>query len=218
MGGSTLVNSETISVAVVVGQHSFDVPGFYELLRGISGIVFYPQTLDNFVADFGNAQHQYDVVVFYNYHQSVEEGVEAAVEALIERGQGIVVWHHGLVAFPRWSLWSDICGIADRTFTAHKVQRLRVEVASADHPIAAGLTGWELTDETYAMASAGEGGQILLTTDHPRSMSTLAWTRLCRGTRVFCYQSGHDRRVYRDRSFRTVLGRGVRWAARSLDR
>ncbi len=212
------MEGDGLNVAVVTGRHAFDVPGFYELLRSMPGIDFFPQELENYVADFGRVRKRYDAVVFYNYHQALTgDGsmpeTEAALEKLGESEQGIVLWHHGLVAFPRWKLWADLSGIEDRTFTAHKGQTIGVEVAGGGHPITAGLESWEMVDETYTMKAMPRDGEILLTADHPRSMKAIAWTREYRRARVFCFQSGHDRDAYSNPSFRAVLARGIRWVA-----
>lgn len=211
-----------LDVAVVTGQHAFDVPAFYGLLRSMPGIDFYPQELENYVADSGRVRDRYDVVIFYNYHQAVTgDGLrpetKEVLEELGETRQGIVLWHHGLVAFPRWRLWAGLSGIGDRTFTAHKGQTIEVEVVDPGHPITQGLRGWEMVDETYAMKATPEDSKILLTANHPLSMKAVAWTREYGRARVFCYQSGHDRQAYSNPSFRTVLVRGIRWAARRLE-
>jgi type 1 glutamine amidotransferase len=117
------------------------------------------------------------------------------------------------MAFPRWELWGDLAGLEDRTFTAHKGQTVRVEVAGRAHPITQGLSAWEMVDETYEMAAMPRDAEILLATDHPLSMKAIAWTRQYGRARVFCYQSGHDGQAYADPSFRTVLARGMRWVA-----
>ena len=54
---------------------------------------------------------------------------------------------------------------------------------------------------------------ILLTTDDPQSMKSIAWTRCYKKARVFCFQSGHDQRAYANPSFRLVIGRGIQWVA-----
>jgi type 1 glutamine amidotransferase len=64
------------------------------------------------------------------------------------------------------------------------------------------------------MASAGEGSEVLLTTDHPKSMKTLGWARQYKQSRVFCLESGHDNQTWADPSFREVLRRGLLWCAR----
>lgn len=80
----------------------------------------------------------------------------------------------------------------------------------------AAIGTWEMVDETYAMKGTAEGCRVLLATEHPRNLSTLAWTRVQGRARVFCYQSGHGRQAYDDPNYRTVLGRGVHWAAGRL--
>ena len=210
-------DDNTITAAVITGEHLFDVPGFHAAFRSMSDVDYYPQDLENFVADRGGVRDEYDVLVFYNFHRPApDETTAAALEALGETSQGIVVLHHGILAFPEWPRWSQICGIDDRTFGYHMDQRVPVHVADPTHPITAGLADWELPDETYTMCSADEGSRILLTTDHALSMRTLAWTRRFGKARVFCYQSGHDNATFADPGFRTVLHRGIRWAAGAL--
>ena len=206
-------NTDQITVAVVTGVHTFDVPGFYAAFRSMSDVDLYLQSLEDFVADRGGVRAEYDVVVFYNMHRPApDEKTAAALESLGESTQGIVVLHHGILAFPEWPLWSDICGIEDREFGYHLNQTISVRVADPSHPITAGLADWEMVDETYTMSDASSECHILLTTDHAKSMRTLAWSRQFRNARVFCYQSGHDNDAYADRGFRTILHRGIRWA------
>jgi len=213
--------AEDIKVAVVTGEHPFDVPGFHRLFRSIRDIDFYPQHLDDFAADAGGVRKQYDAVVFYNMNMAMPGGEDAwweqdrkeALEELGETRQGIFLLHHALLAFRDWRLWSNICGIADRSLDVHEDQTVRIEIADPNHPITEGLEPWEMADETYTMHDAGEGSEILLTTDHPRSMRTLAWTRRYRNARVFCLQSGHDNQTYADPHFRRVVSRGIQWVA-----
>ena len=107
--------------------------------------------------------------------------VRSVLESLGAPRPGIVVLHHSLLAFPGWSIWDEIVGLSDRSLAeyAHD-EPIRCTIADPAHPICAGLSDWTLTDETYLMADAGGDNHILLTTDHPRSMRTLAWTRTFR--------------------------------------
>ncbi len=215
--GSLPNDDNTITAAVITGEHNFDVPGFQAAFRGMTDVDAYPQALENFVADQGGVRDEYDVLVFYNFHRPApDERMAAALESLGQTSQGIVVLHHALLAFPAWPRWSQICGINDRTFGFHHDQQVPIQVADSAHPITAGLDDWELPDETYTMSSADKDSRILLTTDHTLSMRTLAWTRQFRKARVFCFQSGHDNATFADPGFRTVLHRGIRWAAGAL--
>jgi len=218
---SSFSTTDKITTAVITGQHPFDVPGFHALLRSMPEIDFYPQHLEDLVADAGHVRGEYDVLVFYNFHQANpgsekgwwEKGTKEALEHLGETRQGIFVLHHAILAFPKWRLWSDIVGIRDRRFEFDVGQDLLIEVANPQHPITRDLQAWEMIDETYLMANAGRGSEILLSTDHPRSMKTIAWTRHYKKARVLCYQSGHDARAYANENFRTVVARGIQWLA-----
>jgi type 1 glutamine amidotransferase len=213
-----------IKVAVLTGQHTFDVPSFHTLFRSMSSIDPYVQTLEDFAADVGRVHSQYDALVFYNFHREVPDpdssraatAVYQTLHQLGESAQGIVVLHHAILAFPEWPLWSELCGIQDRHFGYHDNQRVRLEIANAQHPITRGLTSWEMVDETYTMHDAGEGSDILLTTDHPKSMKTIAWARQFKRARVFCFESGHDNQAYADAHFSAVLERGIQWVANKL--
>ena len=63
------------------------------------------------------------------------------------------------------------------------------------------------------MPDAGGDNHILITTDHPQSMRTLAWTRQFRQSRVFCLQGGDGERAWVNAQFRTLLAHGMRWCA-----
>ena len=205
---------EKIQAAVITGGHNFDVPAFHELFRSITEIDFYIQDLDNFAGDMGKVRDAYDVLLFYNMHMQTPEGrVKEALEQIGESKQGLFVLHHAILAFPDWQLWSDICGIQNRHFGVDIGQTLHVEIAEPQHPITSGLTCWGMVDETYTMKDAGEGCEVLLTTDHPKSMKTLGWVREYKNARVFCYQSGHDNQTYANPQFRTVVARGIQWVA-----
>jgi trehalose utilization protein len=233
---NTFVNTNKLTVAVVTGRHPHDVPNFHAVFRSIPDIDFYPQHMEDFVFNGmsprgvkswkggGEARSKYDVLVFYNWHQRLpdeedkqqkwwERDTESTLSALGDTEQGIFVLHHALLAFPNWRLWSDIVGIHDRRCTSHFNQTLRIEVTDPPHPITQNLKSWEMVDETYVMHDAGNDSKILLTTSHPKSLKTIAWTRHYKNARVFCYQSGHDSSTFTDPNFRTVVAQGIRWLA-----
>jgi type 1 glutamine amidotransferase len=213
-----------IRTAVVTGRHPFDARGFAELFRSLDGIDAYIQHMEEFTADPGRLRDWYDVVVFYNMHRETptgkgpwyEKSTKAALERLGESDQGMLMLHHAILAFPEWPMWSEIVGIEDRRFGFHIGESIHVEVAKPDHPITKGLTAWDTVDETYEMNDAGPGSEVLLTTEHPKSMKTLAWTRQYRNAAVLCLQPGHDDAGWRSQSFRTVLERGIHWLAGRL--
>ena len=213
--------SEKIKTAVITGHNPFDVPAFHAAFRSMPEIDFYPQHMEEFAADEGKRRAEYDVLLFFNFHQTTPGGEgspqdqnnKAALEQLGESEQGIFVLHHGILAYPQWQLWSDLVGIQDRRFGWHMDHRTYIEIATLQHPVTQGLSDWDMLDETYTMEEPGDDSQILLTTDDPQSMKSIAWTRRYKQARVFCFQSGHDHHAYANPSFRLVISRGIQWAA-----
>lgn len=217
------MGTASIRTAVVTGRHPYDVYNFQAVFKGIQDIDFCPQHLEDFATDTGKTK--YDVIVFYNFHQETpgneknwwEKGIKETLEGLGSSEQGILLLHHAILAFPGWSLWSEIAGIEDRKLSRYDMNQIVKTYVTSEHPITKGLSDWEMVDETYLMNSpSSEDCEILLTTDNPNSMRVLGWTRMYKKSRVFCYQSGHDNQAYSDPNFRKVIANAILWLAGRL--
>ena len=201
-----------MKIAVVTGDHGFEEDKFDAVFENMDGIEFVREDLPVFVND--PDRNNYEAVVFYNFHQQNPDPKTAeAILSLADNGQGLVILHHAILAFPKWEEFADLCGIHDRGFGFFIGEKIPVHVADNDHPITAGIEDWEMTDETYTMKSPGEDSRVLLTVDHPKSMEVIGWVRKYRDSRVFCFQSGHDNDTYSVQQFQEVLSRGINWAA-----
>ncbi len=212
-----------LKVAVVTGGHPYDVQDFHRLFRSLAGVDAFVQHMDDFATSSEGVRDGYDVVVLYimlmegpgdEKLPAYAGNRKAVLEHLGATNQGIVVLHHALLAYPKWPMWSELVGIANRKFWFYEGQHLDVKIANTEHPITRGLQPWEMTDETYTMANAGEGSDILLTVDHPKSMRTIGWARQFKQSHVFCLESGHDNQAWANANFREVLRRGILWCGR----
>lgn len=203
-----------MKIAVVTGEHGFREKDFDAIFRKIDDIEFIREDLDVFVDDPN--QKEYQTVVFYNFHRPYPTDTQAkAILDLTERGQGLVILHHAILAFPEWVAYSEMCGIDERSdFGYFPKQTLQMQITDPTHPITKGLSNWEMRDETYTMKSAGKDSTILLTVAHPNSMDVIGWTREYGNSRIFCLQSGHDNVTYSNPNFREVLQRGIQWCAK----
>ena len=211
--------SEELKIAVVTGVHQYDVLNLHKLFREMEGVDAYIQNMFDFATDTGAGRQSYDVVVFYNMHGDMSgEGMEyrktrEAIGALGETRQGIVLLHHAILAYRDNPIWNAISGIENRRFDYFLDETVKYILENTEHPITKGTKDFEMVDETYVMDAAGEGSDILITTDHPNSMKTIAWTRAYKNARVFCYESGHDNIAYSNENFRRILRNGIFWAA-----
>ena len=218
------MKTKTIRLAVITGGKSFDVIHFHKLFQSMVGIDSFIQHIDDFAASPESIRDSYDVVLFYfmMLDGPSDEGMpgycgqpKTALVRLGQTGQGIVLLHHALLAYPQWSIWGEMVGIQDRNLSSYQHdEKLRINVADQTHPITQGLLDWAMIDETYLMANAVGHNRILLKVDHPQSMQTLAWTHQYQNSRVFSLQLGHDQQSWTDPNFRTILTRGIAWCSK----
>jgi len=215
--------TQTLRVAFVTGGHPFDVPAMHQMLRALPHVDVYPQHLEDWATNVGNAREVYDVTLLYFLYREFpqapswsEKAIAPALESLGTDGRGIVVWHHALLCYPQWDLWGDLTGLRDRAFGFEQNQSVPSHVVQSSHPIMQGLDNWTMTDEIYTMNGASDDCEVLVTTSHPRSMPHLAWTRSFRDSRVFCLQPGHDHHAFENDNFHQLLARGIAWSAHRI--
>lgn len=209
-----------IKTAIITGGHPYDAIGFRKLWNSLEGIDAYVQDIENYSSHLADRKF-YDVLVFY---QMCPQPVDLnqwikPLSMLNELGgtsQGIVVLHHALMTYREWQVWDKVTGIHDRkppknTAEAFIDQPIRVYPSSANSPIIAGMRPWDFTDETYLLREPDEQSTVLLTANQPNSMKSIAWVRQYKQSRVFCLQSGHDDKAWKNKDFRKILRRGICW-------
>ena len=213
-------------IAVVTGGHSYDVIGFQQLFRKMPELDSYIQHMDDFCSSPEEVRDLYDAVVFYIMmtEEPTDEDLpwyqgkpKTALEHLGKTGQGIVVLHHALLAYPAWPVWGDICGLKNRSFRYFHDQQVATQVMRRDHPIVKCIDDFVIDDETYMTDEPDPDNEILLTTLHPKSTEALAWTRLYGTARVFCYQGGHDRLAWENPQFIQLLKQGIIWTTGNME-
>jgi hypothetical protein len=216
---------EETTIAVITGGHSYEVIAFHQLFRSLPGINAYIQSLDEFCSSSQVDRLAYDALVFYNFHQDTPDDEQCPWYAgkqrtvlgeVLGNGQGMVFLHHALLAYPDWEAWARLLGISQRSFQYFPDQEMMIAPTEIPHSITDGLQPWQMVDEVYLMDEPQGDVQVLLTTEHPRSMQSIAWTRELPEKRVFCLVSGHDARAWQNESFQRVLRRGIQWAAKTL--
>lgn len=182
------------SVLVVTKGHDFAHDSFLAMLAALEGVtatlVQQPAAQVVLAPEHAGA---YDAVLFYDMsgipgigllHDGANDtGVpparyRAAIEALLERGTGIVMLNHATVSWPEWPLWRQIHG---SSFMLRKGMLDGVEVPGsgyrgghgplpsakirlapvAKHPVLEGLEGgFEISDELY-LKTAGFESRVL---------------------------------------------------------
>ncbi len=161
------------------------------------------------------------------------QGLRAAVEA----GTGLAGWHGGIADSFRNS--SDYLHLVGGQFATHPgrppaerpgderdnylTYEVNITPAGRAHEITAGIADFTLTTEQYWVLH-DDLIDVLATTTHPVQpyhpwhrpiVSPAVWTREWGAGRIFVATPGHSVDVLQDDNVRTIIERGMRWAART---
>jgi hypothetical protein len=213
-------------VLVITGGHDFERGPFFKMLQDNSEIqvqaVEHPKAFEHFKPA---AAQQYDVVVLYDMWQEIPAEARENFEKLLRQGKGLVALHHCLASYQNWPEYEKIIGgkyylekrkIDEKEIPAstykHDV-RFTVRIADKHHPITAGLSDFEILDETYGGYGVAPGVQKLLTTEEPTSTPIIGWARQYEKSKVVYLALGHDHAAYENPNFRRLLAQSIRWTA-----
>jgi hypothetical protein len=86
-----------------------------------------------------------------------------------------------------------------------------VHVVDKKHPLTRGVDDFMIHDEVYGNFRVLPTVSPLLTTTHPESSDTIAWTNKYGDSRIVYIQLGHDHHAYEDPNFRILLKQAIDW-------
>jgi type 1 glutamine amidotransferase len=182
----------------------------------------------------------YDVVVSDYNGPRLGSETEAAIEAFVAGGKGIVIVHGASYAFgtselladghkktglfePPWPRYAEMVGAAwtQQPRTGHgKRHKFTVKFIDREHAISKGLgEGFSIDDELYHQFQMRPDVHVVATAyDSPDIGGTgkdepLLWTLLFGKGRSFHTALGHDLRAMEAPGFVATFVRGVEWAA-----
>ena len=160
-------------------------------------------------------------------------GLVAAVEA----GTGLAGWHGGIADSYRES--ADYLQLVGGQFVAHAARcgpgertgeqsdnyvphRITMTPAAANHPVTRGIADFDLDTEQYWVLTDDYVDVLATTTTatrpwgawHRPVTAPAVWTRHWGHGRVFVATPGHKPAVLQDPNVRTIVERGLLWAAR----
>jgi hypothetical protein len=217
----------TTRVLIVTGGHAFEEGPFFQLFRDNPDIAFVAAEHDGASATAWERDDlvTYDVVVLYDMPRIITPAQQGKMCSLFERGAGLVGLHHALVSFQDWPDYERIIGgrypqppagqpqVSAAVGYQHDVD-VPVTILDTRHPITAGMKDFTIRDEIYWGFRVGGDVHPLLGTTHPKAGKPLMWTRTEGKSRVVFLQLGHDRHAFDNPSFRDLVARSIRWAAR----
>jgi uncharacterized protein len=177
-----------------------------------------------------------DLILQTNTMSTIEKDELAGLIAAVEAGTGLAGWHGGIADSYRNS--SDYLQFIGGQFAAHpgkhpdertgeqsdnyRPHLIEMTAAAADHPITKGISDFELTTEQYWVLHDDYLDVLATTTQAVRPWdpwnrpitSPAIWTRQWGKGRMFVSTPGHRTEILEDENVRTIIERGLLWAAR----
>jgi type 1 glutamine amidotransferase len=157
--------------------------------------------------------------------------------AAVESGTGFAGWHGGIADSYRAS--ADYLQLIGGQFAAHAARtapeertgeqsdnyvphRITMTPAAAEHPITKGIADFDLVTEQYWVLTDNYVDVLATTTTavrpwgawHRPVTTPAVWTRQWGRGRVFVATPGHKVEILQDPNVRTIVERGLLWAAR----
>jgi type 1 glutamine amidotransferase len=177
-----------------------------------------------------------DLVVQTNTMSTIEKAEFEGLRAAVEAGTGLAGWHGGIADSYRNN--ADYLQLIGGQFAAHPGKApeertgeqsdnymphtIEMTEAAAEHPITRGIGDFELTTEQYWVLHDDYIDVLATTTQAVRPWdpwtrpvtSPALWTRQWGKGRIFVSTPGHRVEVLENPTVRTIIERGLLWAAR----
>lgn len=152
------------------------------------------------------APQQSDAVWFTSAHQQ-------ALSSFVRSGGALIGLHAGLASYGHDGEYGRAI---HGSFINHPAEHpvFRVRLARAQHEITRDLSEFSIRDEMYFVRVDSTETTVLLESWSPDyGSSAAAWAHQAGEGKVFCFTPGHRQEVLSHPGYRTVLARGLRWAA-----
>jgi uncharacterized protein len=151
----------------------------------------------------------------------IEKDEVANLCAAVEGGVGLAGYHGGMCdAFRDQVEYQFMCG---GQWVAHpgNIIDYRVNITATDDPVVAGISDFDYTSEQYYM-HVDPSNEVLATTTFSGEHASwtkgvvmpVVWKRRHGAGRVFYSSLGHQAKEFNVPEMRTILRRGMVWAAR----
>lgn len=216
-----------VRALVIVGGHDYERDPFAAMWRSLPNVEWtlaeHPDAHRLLVPD---EAARFDVVVFYDLWQTIDDTSKHNMVALTRTGKGLVFLHHALGGYEDWpeyanlvgGRWSsrtrEVYGKSRAPSTYQHDVRMKLAIVNPRHPVTAGVANFDLVDETYGGFDVGRDVRPLITTDAPSSERVVGWEHTVAHSRVVYLQPGHDHVAYASPSYRRLLVQAICWAAR----
>ena len=214
-----------VRVILFTGGHGFDREAFDIFKNSLPGItdteVEHPNALAMLRPD---KRSSFDVIVLYDMPNAITEQEKQDFLECLKAGKGLIVLHHAFASYPEWPEFQQIMGgryhlkegtdskgVAYPASTYQHDIKFRVKVADKKHPVTKGVDDFDILDETYGLCTVNPGVHVLLTTDAPTSISSVAWAHRYGKSKIVTNLLGHDNEAWTNPAFVKLFVQAIHW-------
>jgi type 1 glutamine amidotransferase len=211
--------ADSVRGVVITGGHDHET-GFYSLFDDDKDMGWLP-VMTSATAFKSDLRKKYDVVIMYDFTRELDEAGKKNLRDFVENGGGVVVLHHALLNFQKWTWWSEeVVGGRYRLQREGSAPSSGVKddqqifvTPAAEHPVTAGIGPFHITDEAYNKLYMSPRVRPLINTDNSTSDTNLAWLGPNDRYRVVAIQLGHGHTAHQHPAYRKLVHNAVLWAA-----
>jgi type 1 glutamine amidotransferase len=154
---------------------------------------------------------KYDAVLFYGSGLDFQNAdQEKGLCDFVREGHAFVGIHSASDSFKKSDAYWELVG---GRFAGHGGGKFTVYIHDADHPITAGLTDFEIQDETYSHnyhKNACMRSLIRMNRDGERQ--SMGWVQTYGKGRVFYTSLGHGMEAWKNPAWQRLVVRGIYWS------
>ncbi len=151
----------------------------------------------------------YDEVLFDTQGSELTSEQEKGLTSFVRAGGGWSGIHSASDSFKDSKAYINMIG---GVFKTHGNEMFEVKIEDKDHPITRGLRDFKISDETY-VHNYDKDAPIHVLARRVSDKEPSVWVRNYGKGRVFFTGLGHGASAWNNRSFQTIVVRGLYWAA-----
>jgi hypothetical protein len=227
LGAQENASQKPVRVLIITGGHPFQEAPFLDVFRSLHSITFEH-------VKYGSGAEaklkpepakDYDVLLFYDMNQDCSSFISDLL-AMFDAGKSAVFLHHALGSCPTDEEYSWVRGGKARfdqppntpklTWSGYKPNTSYRAHVSTTHPITAGMSDFDMVDETYSNYLVNTNADVFLSTDQAGVGRQLGWTHQYKKSPIAYLLLGHGPSAYSNPNFRTLVERSILWAAGKL--
>ena len=153
----------------------------------------------------------YDALMIFANHTRISLDQEKALLEYVEGGRGLVPVHCASYCFLNSPKYIELVG---GQFKSHGTGTFKDTIVNSDHPVMKGVQPIESWDETYVHTKHNPNRVVLSERRDAQGNEPYTWVREAGKGRVFYTALGHVASELDSPPVRTILTRGMLWAAR----